>query len=115
MNSSLVNDYFVVADVDGTLGLSDDDVILRMVVDPSNAEKIAYSPSLLSAIDFDTDGISFTITETPNTGKAGHQLYSLYGKDAKAYVALKNLGGGSGDFEYEIKETGNGIGHFLGI
>ena len=106
------NDYFVVADVDGTLGLSDDDVILRMVVDPSNAEKIAYSPSLLSAIDFDTDGISFTITETPNTGKAGHQLYSLYGKDAKAYVALKNLGGGSGDFEYQIKETGNGIGHF---
>ena len=103
------NNYFVVADLNDNKKVDAGDFVLRMDVDPNDATKITYANTKsVGNTNFEDKGIYFKIIATPNTGKADHYLYSLYGNEAKAYVATTD---NSNTLVTTIEDTEKGVGN----
>ena len=81
------NNYYVVADVTGD-GLTSDDIMLSVEATADGKQIDGSKTNALSAIDFDTKGISFKIEAVASQTDADQTLYTLYSNDAKAYLAL---------------------------
>ena len=100
--------YYVVADVDGVEGLSKDDIMLSVKATGDEIDGSLTAALNSANLTFDTEGITFTITEVPSTSTANQMLYSFYSVDAKAYLALNE----TDNVITSIEDAGKSLGRF---